>query len=59
MNVKNRYALLFLITGQVMILFGAMLKVQQNSYTNFLFIAGLGLSLVGAVIFVINMYHKR
>lgn len=42
-----------------MILFGAMLKVQQNSYTNFLFIAGLGLSLVGAVIFVINMYHKR
>lgn len=45
--------------GALAVVFGSALKVQHNPHVNSVFIGGLATSFVGAIVFVINMYHKR
>jgi len=59
LNIKSRYAALLILLGSLTILFGAALKAEDSMYTNLLFISGLLINFIGAIVLVINMYHKR
>jgi len=59
LNVKSRYAILLIILGLFCVLYGSVLRAENSPYTTLLFLIGLTLNFIGAIIFVINMYHNR
>jgi len=51
--------MLLIFLGLFCVLYGSVLRTEANPYATLLFLSGLAMDFVGAIIFVINMYHKR